>query len=295
MKAWLIRQFLFFLSLLPLKVIHYFGTILGLLSYHLKNRDYFVTSRNINYCFPDLEGKKREILIKKALIESAKTLCELGPAWLWNPNRLNQSIVSIKNEHLIDNALNEKQGIMIVSPHFGSWEILGPALAKKSRLTIMYTQQKDERLDKIIRQARTRYGIDLAPANMKGIKQLMDELKKGKMIGILPDQVPNEGAGIQSSFLAKPAYTMTLVSKLISKTSPLVIFAVLERLPKSKGFTLHYYRPDDLIFDKKLENSVLGLNKSVEECLKISTEQYIWNYKRFKDAGPGSPDIYKKN
>jgi Kdo2-lipid IVA lauroyltransferase/acyltransferase len=45
----------------------------------------------------------------------------------------------------------------------------------------------------------------------------MQALKRGEAIGILPDQIPAEGEGEWANFFGKPAYTMTLASKVSRK------------------------------------------------------------------------------
>jgi KDO2-lipid IV(A) lauroyltransferase len=41
----------------------------------------------------------------------------------------------------------------------------------------------------------------LAPANLSGVRIMAKALKKGEAIGLLPDQVPQEGEGVWAKFL----------------------------------------------------------------------------------------------
>jgi KDO2-lipid IV(A) lauroyltransferase len=57
--------------------------------------------------------------------------------------------------------------------------------------------------------ARQRPGLQTAPTNLSGVKQLIKALKKGEAVGLLPDQVPPRGMGVMAPFFGREAYTMT--------------------------------------------------------------------------------------
>ena len=113
-------------------------------------------------------------------------------------------------------------------------------------------------------------------------------LKRGEQIGILPDQEPKLEGGVFASFFSVQALTMTLVSGLIARTGAKVVCGYAERLPKGRGYGVHFKQVDPLIYDPDLKESVEGLNRSVEACVKQLTEQYQWEYKRFKRRPDGS-------
>jgi KDO2-lipid IV(A) lauroyltransferase len=79
---------------------------------------------------------------------------------------------------------------------------------------------------------------------------------------------------------------MTLVSSLLAKTNAVAVMARAERLPNSQGFKLVFQSADEQIYSKALQESVAGLNRSVEQCIAPCIEQYQWEYKRFKQR-PG--------
>jgi KDO2-lipid IV(A) lauroyltransferase len=117
------------------------------------------------------------------------------------------------------------------------------------------------------------------------------------VVGILPDQVPNEAAaGIFSPFFGVPAYTMVLVFRLVQKTGALVLFTYAERLSQGGGFHLHFQQASPMINSAQVEISVRALNQGVEQCVQTCPSQYQWNYKRFKrhPNGEKSKSCYDK-
>ena len=117
---------------------------------------------------------------------------------------------------------------------------------------------------------------------MQGVKTLMQALKRGEAIGILPDQIPQAGEGEWANFFGKPAYTMSLASKLAEKTSATVIMAFGERLANGEGFTIHL---------KEIESIATPalLNAALEAQIKQCPSQYYWNYHRYKVSRKSKP------
>ena len=116
---------------------------------------------------------------------------------------------------------------------------------------------------------------------------VLKALQRGEMVGVLPDQVPNDEGGEFANFFGKQALTMTLVSKLAARSQARVFSGFLVRLPKGRGFKLIIREADQAIYDEDLLTSVRGLNKSVEDCVLMAVEQYQWEYKRFRRQPDG--------
>jgi len=188
---------------------------------------------------------------------------------------------------LFRQALQNKEGIILLAPHFSNWEIFGIYAAQNVETTFMYQPPKLPGLDKLLKRTRSRGGIKLAPTNRKGVSQLLKALQAGEMIGLLPDQVPNEEGGQFAPFFGQQALTMTLVSKLISRSKARVFCGYVKRMPNSQGFALVLREAEPAIYSQQLEESIRGLNQTVERCVLDGVEQYQWEYKRFRRRPDG--------
>ena len=127
----MIRLFLAFCSLLPLKVNHYFGSFIGYLLYLFNSEAKSVSKQNLRICFPNLSDSNLKVLLRKVLIETGKGLTESGLIWNQNFTDNAKLIRNINGEHYLDNS---KKTILLV-PHIGCWEITGRVLAKKRKVT----------------------------------------------------------------------------------------------------------------------------------------------------------------
>ncbi|MGC4244693.1 MAG: lysophospholipid acyltransferase family protein, partial [Herbaspirillum sp.] len=193
------------LSFLPLPVLHAMGVIVGWLvfllspSYRRRLRD------NIT-----LAGHRASLF--KAVGEAGKGMFELPFIWCAHPDRVLRT-ARIVNWELVQQALDAHKGIVFLTPHLGCFEISAQSVAHHASLSVLYRPPRKAALKPLIEGARARANLHLAPANLAGVRILLKALKNGQAIGLLPDQVPQNGEGVWAEFFGKPAYTMTLPAK----------------------------------------------------------------------------------
>jgi len=121
---------------------------------------------------------------------------------------------------------------------------------------------------------------------------LINTLKRGEVVGILPDQEPRDIGGVFAPFFGVPAYTMTLISKMARKTNAAVFFAYMERLPWGKGYRLVIRQAEPEITSENEVLAATALNRSIEVCVQACPEQYLWAYRRFKQRPENLPSLY---
>jgi KDO2-lipid IV(A) lauroyltransferase len=144
----------------------------------------------------------------------------------------------------------------------------------------------------VIVRGRQRTGAKLIPADGKGVRQVFQAIRKGHLVGILPDQQAKAGQGQFAPFFGIEALTMVLLSKLAQKTDCTVLFAWIERLPGGAGYDFHFSAAPEQISDPDLRTSVTALNQGVEQCVRQCPAQYQWSYKRFGIRPEGEPPLY---
>jgi len=183
------------------------------------------------------------------------------------------------------------RGVIVLSPHLGAWELAGLYLSSLGPTTTMYKPQR--LLNSLIYDARGRKGAELVPTDACGVRRLMQALKRGEYVGVLPDQEPkaNKGA-VFAPFFGVPAFTMLLVSKLARKTGARVVFMFAERLSGSRGFRIHCLPAPEGIDSEDDAVAAATLNEGVENCISVCPEQYVWPYKRFRHRPDGMPKVY---
>jgi Kdo2-lipid IVA lauroyltransferase/acyltransferase len=263
------------LNWLPLNVIHFMGAWLGRTIFFLSPKSKQQVLSNIAQS--QLYHSQSEInhIAWVNATESGKSLLESLAIWQKKETELLSWVVKYSNWDCIEEALNQGKGIIFLTPHLGCFEITSIYYGAKHPITVLFRAPKQKFLHTQIAKGRSRTGVTLAEANASGVRKLMMALKRGEAIGILPDQIPAEGEGEWANFFGKPAYTMTLASKLAEKTGATVIMAFGERLAHGKGYELHLTKVDSIA-------SPTLLNQAIERQIKQKPEQYLWQYNRYK-------------
>lgn len=294
LKALVAIFFLGVLALLPLRWAQGVGAWVGRRMVAKPDMSlHRITRINIERCFPEKSAAEQQALIHQSLVETGRAFAEMGMAWLWSPKRSLKKVRHINDEGLIESALAQGKGVILIAPHLGNWEILNLYLSDRYPFTAMYRPPKLKLLDDLIKRMRARLGTRMAPADASGVRMVMKALKRGEMVGILPDQEPVTG-GEFAPFFGHTAYTMKLLPQLVKQTKAQVVCGYAERLPNGEGFDIFFRPADELIYSASIDEALDGMNRSVEVCVRALPAQYQWEYKRFNHQPEGTPSPYRK-
>jgi KDO2-lipid IV(A) lauroyltransferase len=279
------------LALLPLSVLHRLGTLLGWMTY-LSSADYALRLReNLNKADPERSAAEFRKLLHANIGEAGKGVMELP--WVWR-RPLKEVVASVRNclgwEH-VEAACAAGKGVIVLTPHIGCFEVISLYIVQRYPMTCMYRPPRQKFLDTLMHEGRERGQMRLVPTDLGGVRQLLKALKRGEVIGILPDQVPGNGEGEWVPFFGRPAYTMTLIGRLIESSGAKVVLCHSDRLPQGKGYTLHF-SPLTFGADTSISKQ---MNSALERLINDHPQQYLWSYNRYKvPRGALPPDTVKE-
>lgn len=274
------------LSLLPLPALHFLGNALGHVLFHSARKAKLRTIENITQSglFPNQTTQA----VRQSFIAMGKAILETPYIWNSNNQQVGDLMQKVQGWDTVEFGISNNKGIIFLTPHMGCFEITSLYYALHYPITVLYRPPKKKWLMPFINVGRTRHNITLAEANASGVRKLLQALKRGEAIGILPDQIPATGEGIWADFFGKPAYTMTLASKLAEKTGATVIMAFGERMAGGTGYTLHLKKIDSIA-------TPLLLNQAIEKQIEQCPSQYYWNYHRYKVSRKSKGKLQSEN
>lgn len=283
-------------SRLPLRLLHAIGALLAYPVRWLGTREYRVARRNLELCFPGLDAPARRDLLRRTLAEAGKGLCELPRLWAGDPRRALGLIRAVHGREHFDAARAGGRGVLVAAPHLGAWELLNLWLSAQGPLAILYRVPQRAEYEPLLVRARGALGAETVRAEPVGVRLLLRRLKQGHIVGILPDQRPKGGEGLDAPFFGHPARTMTLVSRLAHRATVDVVLGFAERLPRGAGYALHFIPAEPAVAGDDLAAAVAALNRGIEACVRMAPAQYQWTYKRLSFRAPDSgPDpVYGK-
>lgn len=288
-----LRILLWLVGHLPLAVAHALGRLVGFLLWQARGRNRQVTDISLELAFPEKSPGERRVLARQSLVETGKMLAEVPIIWERPVPHCLDMIQEIQGREKLEEALARDQGLVLLAPHLGNWELAGLYFSAQFSMAALYSAPNMQEMESYMSRVRGRAGSELVRADRRGVLRLFSILREGGVVGILPDQNPDASGGAYAPFFGVNVLTMKLVSRLVQKTRARALVTYAERLPAAKGFRLVIDDVDERLYDEDTEVSVAGLNASVEKVVRRIPAQYQWEYKRFKKRPPGETNPYK--
>ncbi len=263
-------------------MLHALGSMLGWLVYWLSPS--YRRRLDANLAQAGYGAQRRA-----AVAEAGKAIVELAFVWCGKPERVARH-ATVENWEMVQRVLDAGRGIVFLTPHLGCFEMTAQQIALHTALTVMYRPPKQAALKPLIEGARARHNLHLAPANLSGVRILAKCLKRGEPVGVLPDQVPQEGEGVWAPFFGRTAYTMTLPAKLAQLGKAAIILVYAERLAHGKGFVVRFVPFEGDLSGTPAEQAAT-INRAMEQLIARCPAQYFWSYNRYKKPdGVAAPE-----
>jgi len=259
----------------PLALLHGLGAALGWLTWLASptyRRRFAENAALAGYSFAQ---------VRPAVAHAGRMAAEMPRLWFGPPVPIQWD-----GDALLDAAYAADKGIVFFTPHLGCFEITAQRVGERYRaghgpITVLYRPARQAALARVVETARRREGLETAPTTLAGVRQMIKALRAGRAVGLLPDQVPPEGLGQWAPFFGQSAYTMTLAARLVLQTGATPLLAWGERLPRGRGFCLHFRALSEPLAGA-LEPAVAQINREMERLIRECPQQYLWGYGRYK-------------
>lgn len=231
---------------------------------------------------------------REGVAAAGRMMMELPPLWLRAPDAPLPMPVQWQGGELIETAQAAGRGLVMLTPHLGCFEAIGQSYAQRygggrGAMTVLYRPARMACLRDLVEAARRRPGLDAAPATLSGVRQMLRALKRGEVVGLLPDQVPPEGQGVWAPFFGTPAYTMTLAARLVQQTGAALLLVWGERLPRGAGYRVRVSELGEALPGDPVAAATV-INRAMQSLILQCPQQYLWGYHRYKrPRGPDAP------
>ena len=271
-----IRFLMGLLSLLPLAVLRGLGAWVGRMVYRFDKK--YARSIQTNASIAGYDSP--DFWLKNAAHVGSGG-AEL--AYLWS-SKVTQIIPKVKvtGWDAVEQLRAQGRGILMLTPHMGAFELLSLWIGARAPFVAMYRQPRVAAVESIMLAGRERFDVQMATADIKGIRVMLRHLKNNGLVGLLPDQVPNkQGEAVVADVFGCPAMTMTLPAKLLRQTGAGLVIMFAKRVDAPHQFEL-YFEVVDAPMSGEPALDALTINNHMEKLIRMAPEQYLWNYNRYK-------------
>jgi KDO2-lipid IV(A) lauroyltransferase len=247
-----------------------------------------IAARNLELCFPELDGSARDALLREHFAALGTSLFEFGRAWWGSVDPLKRGIRIAGLEHLAA-ARAGGRGVIVVSGHFTTLEACGRLLCEAGvPLAGMYRPYSDPAMEWAVLRGRARYAA--AMFAKKDVRGAARHLKRGGLLWYAPDQDPSRGDSVYVPFFGQPAHSLTSTHQL-ARMSGAAVVLFSHRRRDGGGF--------DLSLSPALENfpsndpaeDTARVIAGIETMVRAAPAQYLWIHRRFKRR-PDGGDVY---
>lgn len=286
LAAFLVRM----LGKLPLGIIYPLGAIVGYLLWLTGSRGSRVAVINVRLCYPKLDSAAQTELARQSMIETGKTFLETAAAWHKPYSIFAERIVSVQGEDLFVESIERGKGLILVSSHMGSFEVLMQYIAQFCDPTVLYRPNRLTALDEYVKRQRSRYGATLVPTNKAGIAAFGDALRNKGVLAMAADPEPRLERGSFAPFFNVPALTAHYIIDLLRDTQADILGIHIAR---DLDYQFHVYIDEfpDTIHSQDMVAALTAMNQVVETRVRGHPTQYQWGYKRFKRR-PNGEKLY---
>jgi KDO2-lipid IV(A) lauroyltransferase len=189
-------------------------------------------------------------------------------------------------------ALEKGKGILYLTGHFSSWELLPTAHALHGYPLSFITRPLDNaRLDQYLLKIRESKGNRVF-GKKNSVRHILSNLKSIGSVGILMDQNTSLQEGIFVDFFGLPAATTTGIALLALRTDAPVLPGYLTPLRNGR-YTIKFLPPMDMVRtgdrNRDLEVNTRRFNEVLEQIIREQPDTWLWGHKRWKYQPDGNP------
>jgi KDO2-lipid IV(A) lauroyltransferase len=293
MKLFAIRAVMRVFSWITPRAAEFVAPPVAAVLWYLSPRKRRVTRLNLRAVYPDMESALRNRIGRASMTHYVRGVFEAGMLWHWPLEKVYACFDEVQDLEYLNDAVSAGKGLIVAAPHCGSWEMLNLILHRYAKAAILYKPSKYADINEMLLEKRLRGGAEMVPATATGIRRMLKLLKAGYSVALLPDQEPTRGEGQFAPFFGVEALTGVLLPRMAQRTGADVVFAVCER--RSGGrYRVHLFKTDESIYSENMREALTTVNRGIEQCIEVDTEQYLWAYKRFRNRPEGEKSFYKR-
>ena len=262
------------------------GSILGSTAYHLTGFRKAITFDNLRHAFPDAPPERLRAIAVGAYRNYGRAIVEM--LWSWGASEADlRATVRIANPEVVRTVAARGKGLLILSGHFGSWELLitGLRLHVGEPFTVIIQHQRNSRIDALVDRNRRRFGNITVPMG-PSVREVLKALREKRIVALLGDQSgPKESVFVE--FFARPAATHRGTAAFSLKTGAPIVMTFLVR-QHDGAYEAQFEELDASGLDGSTEENILELTRRhtavLERYVRMHPDHWLWMHKRWKNT-----------
>ncbi|MCL5031555.1 MAG: lysophospholipid acyltransferase family protein [Bacteroidetes bacterium] len=280
----LFKTFSYLFKICGLKLSRRFSLVLAFVFFYIIPIRKNTTIENISKAFPEFGKKKIKKIAFGSYKSFSKTIIEiLYLPWMSNDEIINS--IQIKGLDITREKYEEKNGLIMLSAHFGNWEFMAISIALQMGIpfSVVVKSQRNEYVTNWLNNVREKWGNKIVPLGIS-IRQIYKELKEKNIVAMVADQ-RGPSDGIRVNFFGRKASVYSGPAILALKTKAPIVYGISVRQSDDSYKTdLEEIELNNLPDneDEKIVEINQRLTDYLEKYIRQNPEQWLWMHKRWK-------------
>ena len=269
-----------------------FAKFLGISYYYLSKKRRNIAFDNLTRAFPEKSQGEIVHIAKNSFRSMAITFLEMFMIPKWEEDAYKQRIFFENREQVIED-YRKKKGIIVVSGHYGNWELM--AAAGKYFLGFNYLipikRMKNPYVDRFIDYIRTGSGNETVNMDQSALA-IVRKIKKGGCVAMLADQSAHMGKDPFVKLFNRPTLTYKAPAEIALKFN-VPFYEFFPERQKDGKYKVRIIKIDYSDLDYSPENVRKLTQRHVavlENQLKRVPEQWAWMHRRWKHSDKYKPE-----
>ncbi|MGA9294146.1 MAG: lysophospholipid acyltransferase family protein [Ignavibacteriaceae bacterium] len=274
----------YFTGLIGLNLSRKFSFFIALLFFYLIPIRKKTVFENLTNAFPEYSEKK----IKEIAFGSYKSFSIALVEILYMPfmtkNEM-EKIVQCSNTDLIIKKFNEKNGVILLSAHFGNWEYVAVSVSLQVGIPfkVVIKPQRNPYVTKWLNKVRTKWKNEVVSLGLS-IRQIYKVLKEKNIVAMVADQ-RGPAEGIRVNFFGRKVSIYPGPAIMSLKTNAPIIYGINVRQP-GYNYKTHLFEIDKNNLPENEEEKIIELSQRhashLEKAIRENPEQWLWMHKLWK-------------
>jgi KDO2-lipid IV(A) lauroyltransferase len=280
---------------LPGFILNPFADFIAFITFKVAKYRRDVALENLANAFPEKSPQDRFQIAYGSYRHFALVILEFMKLASWTPEQLGK-MIDIERTKEVEDMLAETRGkgAVVVSGHFGNWEMAIAYLASRffEGASIIQLRQKNALVDQHVVKMRRRWGMEIIYSR-GAVNNALSSLKANQFLGLLCDQ--DAGArGVFVPFFGRMASTPVgaAVLHLRSKATLFFGFSVRVGKFKYKGYVTPIEHDSDYeVNTENIQKITAKFTAQLEKYVRQYPDQYLWMHRRWKTQPEGEKQL----
>lgn len=252
---------------------------------------------NLAIAFPEKSIAERRRILRASMLNLGRMVAELAHLPRLSDAALRE-MVRFEDETWWQEAIGWERptGVLILSGHFGNWELLVYAHGRRGHpVTMVHRPIRNPLIDRWLNRLRARAGTRLVRKH-HAAAEVLRALREKQLLVLPFDQNSTRGLGVFVDFFGELASTNAGIARIGLRADSPVVPGFIVRQGRAARHLVYVLPIMELesTGDPRADvvRNTARLSAVFEDMVRRFPEQWLWVHKRWKTRPPGAPKIY---